>query len=164
MSQQSAISAEDPLQCCCLSNHTQKERQGCYQGRDTHPKREAPNTPSASVAMQGIYRYQKEMPEEGQKSGSMWQVHWSSGLLELLGWSIQDPMQHRTLDMQDARGNFSSTGSVTAAQTSFLPICCPGPAPASIPGPHAVVGAATGPTGSLLTQEAGGPSGLTFLC
>lgn len=94
----------------------------------------------------------------------MWQVHWSSGPLELQGWSIQDPMQHRTLDMQDARGNFSSTGSVAAAQTSFLAICCPGPAPASIPGPHAVVGAATGPTGSLLTQEAGGPSGLTFLC
>lgn len=94
----------------------------------------------------------------------MWQVHWSSGLLELQGWSIQDPMQHRTLDMQDARGNFSSTGSVAAAQTSFLAICCPGLALASIPGPHAVVGAATGPTGSLLTQEAGGPSGLTFLC
>lgn len=106
----------------------------------------------------------KGCTEEGQKSGSMWQAHWSSGLLELQGWSIQDSMQHRTLDMQDARGNFSSTGSVAAAQTSFLAICCPGPAPASIPDPHAVVGAATGPTGSLLTQEAGGPLGLTFLC
>lgn len=127
----------------------------------THtPKQRPPNTPSASVAMQGMYRYQKEMPEEGQESGSMWQVHWSSGLLELQGWSIQDPMQHRTLDMQDARGNFSSTGSVAAAQTSFLAICCPGLALASIPGPHAVVGAATGLTGSLLTQKAGGPSGL----
>lgn len=42
MSQQSAISAKDPLQCCCLSNCTQKERQGCYQGRDTHHKTEPP--------------------------------------------------------------------------------------------------------------------------
>lgn len=44
--------------------------------------------PQHQVAMQGMYRSQKEMTEEGQKSGSMWQGHWNSGLLELVKYRV----------------------------------------------------------------------------
>lgn len=106
-----------------------RKDKGATKAGTHNTKQRPPNTPSASGGYARDVQL-SEMTEEGQKAGS----------LELRtpgtpGWSIQGPMQHRTLDMQDVRANFfSSTGSVATAQTSFPAICSPGSAPASIPG------------------------------